>query len=124
MPKVYIVNEPDESRVPAGRASWDTSPAAHFGELVYVFTADRNPPVRDRDNAIERAHEVLQYAEQGDFIVWAGGDPFGMILAAGILADYTDGQFNYLMWDRMARSYAPIDVDLLFNIEDNGDDNE
>lgn len=123
MSKVFIVNEPDESRVPAGRASWDTSPAAHFGELVYIFTADTPPPVRDRDNAIDRAHEVLQDAEPGDYIVWAGGDPFGMILAAGILADYTDGQFNYLMWDRMARAYVPIDVDLLFNI-DNGEENE
>tara|TARA_R110000787_G_scaffold213115_1_gene322694 strand:+ start:2911 stop:3276 length:366 start_codon:yes stop_codon:yes gene_type:complete len=121
MPKVFIVNEPDESRVPAGRASWDTSPASFFGELVYIFTADRDPPVRDKDRAIERAHEILQTAEQGDFIVWAGGDPFGMILAAGILADYTDGQFNYLMWDRMARAYAPIEVDLLFY---NGDEDE
>lgn len=115
MPTVYIVNEPDESRVPAGRASWDTSPAAYFGEMVYVFTADNPPPVRNRDAAIERAHEVLQHAQQGDFIVWAGGDPFGMILAASVLADYTDGHFNYLMWDRMARTYAPIEVDLLFS---------
>jgi len=121
MPKVFIVNEPDESRVPAGRASWDTSPAGHFGELVYIFTADAPPPVRNRDAAIERAHEVLQDAEQGDYIVWAGGDPFGMIIAASVLADYTDGVFNYLMWDRMARSYAPIEVDLLF---DNGEENE
>lgn len=119
MPRVYIVNEPDESRVPAGRASWDTSPAAFFGELVYVFTADRDPPVRDRDAALIRAHEVLQDAEQGDFIVWAGGDPFGMVIAAAVLADYTDGVFNYLMWDRMARSYAPVSVDLF---PDNGEE--
>jgi hypothetical protein len=120
MPKVYIVNEPDESRVPAGRASWDTSPAAFFGELVYVFEAASPPPVRNRDAAIERAHDVLKDAEQGDFIVWAGGDPFGMVIAAAVLADYTDGQFNYLMWDRMARSYAPVPV----NIYDNGEENE
>ena len=122
MPKVYIVNEPDESRVPAGRASWDTSPAAHFGELVYIFTADQPPPCRDKESAIERAHEVLENAEPGDYLVWAGGVPFGMIIAAAILAVYTDGQFNYLMWDRMARSYAPLDVDLLFSNGDEDDD--
>ena len=118
MPKVFIVNEPDESRVPAGRASWDTSPAAYFGELVYIFTADSPPPVRDRDRAFTRAHEVLKDAKSEDFIVWAGGDPFGMVMAAAIMADYTDGVFTYLMWDRMARSYAPVPVDLFL---DNGD---
>ncbi|UXO93757.1 hypothetical protein Pan1_42 [Pseudanabaena phage Pan1] len=121
MPKVFIVNEPDESRVPAGRASWDTSPAAFFGELVYVFTADNPPPVRDREAAFARAHEVLSQATPNDFLVWAGGDPFGMVIAAAVLADYTDGQFTYLMWDRMARSYAPVPVDLF---PDNGEDED
>lgn len=115
MSKVFIVNEPDESRVPAGRASWDTSPAAYFGELVYIFTADSPPPVRDRDAAFARAHEVLADATQGDFLVWAGGDPFGMVIAAAILADNTDGIFTYLMWDRMARTYAPVPVDMMFS---------
>lgn len=117
MPKVFIVNEPDESRVPAGRQSWDTSPAAYFGDLEYVFLADNPPPVRDRDAALERAHEVLSEATSEDFLVWAGGDPFGMVIAAAVMADYTDGKFTYLMWDRMARSYAPVPVDL-FNGED------
>lgn len=112
MPNVYIVNEPDETRVPPGRQSWDISPAAHFGDIVYVFPASAEPPVRNREYAMARAHEVLSEAEPGDYIVWAGGDPFGMVLVAAILADYTEGQFNYLMWDRMARSYAPIPVDL------------
>ena len=116
MSQVFIVNEPDESRVPAGRQSWDTSPAHYFGDVTYVFTADNPPPVRDRENAMVRAHEVLGKAEHGDFLVWAGGDPFGLVLVASILADYTDGQFTYLMWDRMARSYAPVPVSI-FNGE-------
>ncbi len=118
MPTVFIVNEPDESRVPAGRASWDTSPAAYFGDMVYVFTADRDPPVRDKDAAIQHAHDVLKNAEKGDFLVWAGGDPFGLVIVSAIIADVTDGEFTYLMWDRMARSYAPIPTALFDN---NGD---
>lgn len=118
MPKVYIVNEPDESRVPEGRATYDVSPAAMFGEVAFIFTADNPPPVRDRDRAIERAHEVLCDAEPGDFIVWAGGDPLGMIIAAAVLADYTDGQFNYLMWDRAVRAYAPVALEVFINDEE------
>lgn len=118
MPKVYIVNEPDESRVPAGRQSWDTSPAAFFGELVYVFRAEDPSPVRDKDAAQARAHEVLKDATEDDFLVWAGGDPFGMVLAAAVMADYTEGRFTYLMWDRMARTYAPVPVDIYSNGEE------
>lgn len=117
MSKVFIVNEPDESRVPAGRASWDTSPAAYFGEMVYVFEAHNPPPVRDREAALARAHEVLSEATSDDFLVWAGGDPFGMVIVAAVMADYTDGQFTYLMWDRMARTYAPVPVNLFNNGE-------
>lgn len=117
MPKVFIVNEPDESRVPAGRASYDTSPAAFFGDLVYVFQAHEDPPVRNRDHAMERAHEVLSEATSEDFLVWAGGDPFGMVIAAAVMADYTDGEFTYLMWDRMARAYAPVAVNMFHNGE-------
>lgn len=124
MPKVFIVNEPDESRVPAGRQSWDTSPAAYFGDLVYVFTSDTPPPVRDREAAMERAHDVLKEATPDDFLVWAGGDPFGMVLAAAILADYTDGHFTYLMWDRMARTYAPVSVDVFGSNGEQAHDNE
>jgi len=112
MTKVFIVNEPDESRVPEGRATYDVSPASMFGEVVYIFTADNPPPVRDRERAIDRAHRVLSEANSGDFIVWAGGDPLGMVIAASILADYTDGKFNYLMWDRAVRAYAPVSIQL------------
>lgn len=118
MANVFIVNEPDETRVPPGRQSWDISPAAHFGDIVYVFPASQEPPVRNREYAIDRAHDVLSEADEGDFIVWAGGDPFGMVLAASVLSEYTGGKFNYLMWDRMARSYAPIPVEL-FDSENN-----
>ena len=112
MPKVFIVNEPDPSRSPHGRPVWDVSPASHFGEIVYIFPAGDPPPVRNREEAYRRANEVLSQASGDDYLVWAGGDPFGMILAAGIMADYTDGKFNYLMWDRGSRVYAPIPVDM------------
>jgi hypothetical protein len=117
MPKVFIVNEPDESRVPEGRATYDVSPAAEFGDVVFVFTADNPSPVRDREAAVARAHEVLADAEPNDFIVWAGGDPLGMVIAAAVLADYTDGNFKYLMWDRFIRAYAPVPMEVFTNGE-------
>uniref|UniRef100_A0AAU7VGV4 Uncharacterized protein n=1 Tax=Dinoroseobacter phage vB_DshS_R26L TaxID=3161158 RepID=A0AAU7VGV4_9CAUD len=118
MPRVFIVNEPDESRAPEGRATYDTNPARAFGQIVFINPADQPVPVRDPERAVERAHEVLADASEDDFLVWAGGDPLGLIIAASILADKTDGQFTYLKWDRAARAYAPAPLDLF---PDNGE---
>lgn len=112
MPTVYVVNEPSNDRTPAGRAPYDTSAAEFFGQLVNIFRADENTPIRNRDVAIAHAHDVLADAEKGDFLVWAGGDPFGMVIVSAILADYTDGQFNYLVWDRVSKAYSPVPVSL------------
>lgn len=117
MSTVFIVNEPDESRAPEGRATYDTNPARAFGQVVFINPADLPVPVRDPERAIERAHDVLANATEDDYLVWAGGDPLGLIIAAAILADKTDGQFTYLKWDRAARAYAPAPLDL-FNGED------
>jgi len=110
--KVFIVNQPDATRAPAGRDPWDVSPAAFFGEIIYLFEITDPPPVRNREAAMQRAHEVLSQAQKGDAIVWAGGDPFGMVIAAAILAEYTEGEFTYLLWDRQAGSYAPVSLEL------------
>lgn len=118
MPTVFIVNEPDESRAPEGRATYDTNPARAFGRVQFVFTADMPVPVRDPDRAIAHAHEVLGQATEDDYLVWAGGDPLGLIIAASVMADVTDGRFNYLKWDRAARAYAPAPLEMF---PDNGD---
>lgn len=119
MPRVFIVNEPDESRAPEGRATYDTNPARAFGKIVFINPADRPVPVRDPEGAVDRAHAVLADVTSEDYLVWAGGDPLGLIIAAAVMADNTDGKFTYLKWDRAARAYAPEALDLF-----NGDDDE
>jgi hypothetical protein len=117
MPKVFIVNEPDESRVPEGRAAYDTNPARAFGRIEFIFTNEHGAPVRNPERAVDTAHAVLSDATPNDYLVWAGGDPLGLIIASAVLADITDGKFNYLKWDRAARAYAPVELDLF-----NGDE--
>ena len=112
MATVFIVNEPDESRTPEGRATYDTNPARAFGRVEFIFPAEMKSPVRNPEAATERALDVLAGATKDDYLVWAGGDPLGLIIASSILADNTEGQFNYLKWDRAARAYAPVPLNL------------
>lgn len=121
MPTVYIVNEPDESRASEGRATYDTNPARAFGKIEFIFPAGRPTPVRDPDRAVAHAHHVLENVTEEDYLVWAGGDPLGLIIAAAVMADLTDGKFTYLKWDRAARAYAPAPLDIF---PSNGDDHE
>lgn len=117
MPKVFIVNEPDESRIPEGRAAYDTNPARAFGRIEFIYKNEHGAPVRNPERATETALEVLADATEEDYLVWAGGDPLGLIIAAAIMCDLTGGKFNYLKWDRAARAYAPVSLDL-FNGEE------
>ncbi len=104
---VFIINEQESSH-------YDLEPAKAFGEIVFVNPVDRPVPVRARDEAINRAHEVLANATKDDYLIWAGGDPLGLVIASAIMADKTNGQFNYLKWDRRARNYTPTPL-TLFN---------
>lgn len=120
MPNVFVVSQPPKNRAPTGMEC-ATTPAEIFGDIVYVFPLGMPRPCTNREESIERARDVLSTAKPGDFLLWAGGDPFGLAIAASILSDFLDGQFNYLLWDRNVGAYSPLKVDLLFT---DGDDDE
>lgn len=114
MPTVFIVNEPREAR--EGAPQYDTGPASMFGDVVYVFENDGPRPGTDPSWAVEHAHSVLAQAQQGDFIVWAGGDPMTMVIVAAIMCDVVDGTLNYLAWNRTFKTYTPVPLGI-FNGE-------
>jgi hypothetical protein len=101
--------------------SYDVSPALSYGDIVFVFTADEPLPVQDPTAAITRAHAVLCDITEDDYLVWAGGDPLGLVIAGAVAADYLDGKVRYLKWERArdgdVRSptrgfYAPVKLDI------------
>lgn len=111
MPKVFIVNEPDETRTPAGRPMYDVTPAEQFGQVDFVFKANERSPVQDPTDAVDRAWEVLKEADSDDYLVWAGGDPLGLIIASAVMSDITERSFNYLKWDRAVGNYVAVQID-------------
>lgn len=99
MSRVFVVNQPLPRRSTAG-FSYDVSPAMQYGEIRFVFTADYPSPSVDPQGAIKHANAVLEDITEDDYIVWAGGDPLGMVIVAGIVTDLLDGQVRYLKWER------------------------
>ena len=103
--RVFVVNEPNTSR--AG-VTYDVSPARAWGEITFVFT--RNMPVPNVDPifAQRRAQDVLGDMTSDDYLVWAGGDPLGLVIASAV-AYVATGQFlSYLAWDKYRRCYVPV----------------
>lgn len=115
MPRVFVVNQPTPRRSPGGFV-YDVSPAMKYGEVEFVFTADQQTPSDNPEAAIEHAARVLADATEDDYLVWAGGDPLGLVIVSSILADITDGPIRYLRWERARENgerkgggyYAPI----------------
>lgn len=115
MPTVFVVNQPTPRRSPNGFV-YDVSPALQYGEVKFVFTADRPSPSDDPEGAVLHAERVLADATEDDFLVWAGGDPMGLVIVSSILADITQGPIRYLRWERARENgertgggyYAPI----------------
>lgn len=116
-PRVYIVNQP---QIVPGRPTYDVSPAMQYGDVLFVFTDADTRPSDDAQAAIDHAYDMMQDAQEGDFVVWAGGDPFSMVIVANVINDLTGGKFNYLRWERQRVDgqrtgggyYLPVAVDL------------
>lgn len=96
---VYIVNQPQPRSGKDGFV-YDVSPAMQYGELIFVYRADQPPPSNNPDWATAHAYEVLADFSDDDFLVWAGGDPLGMVIVSAVAADVNQGGVKYLKWER------------------------
>ena len=97
MARVFVINQPVSSRE---GYTYDVSPAMQYGGINFIYRADDPLPSVDPTFAVVRAHDVLQDANPNDYFVWAGGDPFGMVVAIAVASEYLDGVIRYLRWDR------------------------
>lgn len=112
MANVFIPNEPDSRRVPPGARAYNVKPAEKYGKIRYVFSAkEKAPSRRDSKQAIDHAYAMMKDATAEDYIATVGGDPFGILVTAVVLADINKGKLKYLYWDRFTNDYKPIDVD-------------
>lgn len=128
MGTVYIVQEP---RLGPDHAARDFSPAMQYGQLRFVLRASDNPSLQPNRYA-EEMWDILQNFGKDDFLLWAGGDPLGLAIAASLVAQANEGFINWLRWDRERDSntgrrtgmgyYTPVKV--FVYEEDNGKDEE
>lgn len=107
-PIVWKLQEPPT----AGR---DYSSAEQFGEIREVLTPYEHPS-KQPDFCLMKMIDVLAEFEEGDYILFGGGDPLTPVFAGLVLARRGFTEFNWLKWDRVPNSgdgfYTPVHINL------------
>lgn len=94
---VYVVQKPKPG---PNNITYDISPAEEFGKIKFIFDAYENPSSHPK-SAIEKVKEYLsEFDSDKDWIVAAGGDPYGLFLVGYVMGD----NCNKLRWLRFEKS--------------------
>lgn len=105
-PKVFIVQEVMR-RDPVSkdlRRAYDLTPAAVYGELTVLITAEKLP-LTPAPIVRELRRKLEGFCDQ-DYLL-AVGDPVAIAIAAAVAAEFNNGKVPMLKWDREARRYIP-----------------
>ena len=113
---VFVIQKP----TPGGRNNftYDVTPAGVFGKIQYIFTGEYQP-YQDTERAEKDAYSALAEFNDEDYLLWAGGDPAGLIIAGAVASNVNEGSINYLRWNKMRTAdksevlggqYVPINI--------------
>tara|TARA_Y100001963_G_C6749752_1_gene433547 strand:- start:1024 stop:1374 length:351 start_codon:yes stop_codon:yes gene_type:complete len=94
---VFVIQKPHH-HIPDRQ--YDVTPAGVYGDIEYVFDG-KVQPYTDPEWAERVAFKALKNYNNYDYLLWAGGDPAGLVICSAIAADSNEGVINYLRWDRV-----------------------
>lgn len=113
--RVFVVQEPVR-REPNGDlvSSMDLTPARAFGDLVALLPPGSKPPLTESPQVVvdRLADQLATYDADHDFILPVGA-PSIIGWAIAIAAGRSEtGRVSVLQWERAARVYYPLTVEL------------
>lgn len=80
-----------------------------YGKPIYLFPFGKL--TMGFDSVVAILKERLRNFDDGDYLL-PTGDPALMMAAAGVALEYNSGRAQVLRWDRKARDYDVIKLDL------------
>ena len=103
--RVFVINEPRATN--ANPLVPNISPALKYGNIVTVFDLETFPmPSEHVEDAIAHADRVLGDVTENDYLLFAGGDVYGIAMVMPIILDRCDS-INILKWDFKEKGYIP-----------------
>jgi hypothetical protein len=110
MSRVFVVQEALKQGVAGPRPVVDISPAAKYGELVYLLNWS-DAKLKNPDAVASTLWQKLSTFSDDDYLLMVGS-PTAMALTAAIAMDINNGRARLLMWDRDDRAYRVVPIDL------------
>jgi len=109
-PTVYVIQEPMRKEEGGGMVPvMDFRKVLDYGDPVVVLGNGR---VSLRPGpTIDTITEVLKNYTDDDYIV-SVGDPSAIFIAAMIAGDRNNGKCNLLKWDKAAKQYIKVVIDI------------
>jgi len=113
MSKVFVLQ--------ATRYQADVSPAAVYGEIIFVLSAGDRTCSNPELSAEKLTKALKDFNYREDFIVWAGGDPLSAIVTGLVLSNLGMKKFRFLRFEKNRHTkpgqpvtgfYSPVEVNL------------
>lgn len=95
---VFVVQKPKPG--PSGN-TYDVSPATEYGEIIFIFDAYENPSANPV-SSLQKIRTVLEskFNPDSDYVVWAGGDPYGLFLVGFVVCE-SNLPLRWLRFERL-----------------------
>jgi len=108
---VYIVQEPVRRNRDSGQLEpvFDLTPAAVYGDLK-VLLPPGNVMLSTAPMVAKLRHELRNFNDE-DYLLLTG-DPNAIGTAASIASRNNRGRFQSLKWDKRARQYIAMQIDI------------
>lgn len=114
---VYVIQEPHLVRDKStGRSvPRDMTSATQYGALVYVLSTQDSPSNLPAPTLHKMMRGLKDFDPTSDYLLSAGGDPLGPVLAGQAMAQLNMKEYQFLRWDRIrgdraGGAYVPITV--------------
>lgn len=114
-PIIFRLQEPI-SRIEQTR---DYESCRGYGEMRTILSCRQNPST-EIDLCYRLMIESFSEAQEGDFVLWAGGDPMTALIAGIVLSDFDlCTKVKWLRWDRRTDQngnrtsfgyYVPVEI--------------
>lgn len=86
---------------PPSKANVDYSSAQRYGSINFFLNPDHRSSANPKA-VLNRLRSTVQYYEPGDYIAWAGGDPWNLFMAGMAFGELNKPvEFNLLVWEKM-----------------------
>lgn len=106
MSRVFVVQEPQHR---SGERVMDLSPAARFGDMI--FLAPAGTFTRDWSGIIAKMRVLLEDFSDDDYLL-PTGHPIAIGVAAALAAAANEGRIRFLRWHPRLSDYERADVSI------------